>query len=757
MRRPDPLIVLTVLVTTLIIVWTANLAGQIGHPFEGFVRGGTVFNRAPFLESSTPSWWHMIRTHHMAYGDLLWSLDGIAYRQADAIWQRLGQGGTASLQFERDGSRQTLTVLLVPFTFNQFVDLKFPNLLMPLCLLIIAVEILRTDPTSSKNRKLVLICLMFSYVFGTDRASLNFSGDIFTHINEVISYYTMPFCVVILIQFIYSELTPPDNLARYVQSGVVIVFCIVAVAITLVYSGWLMGLYWDWVYTWVVQLEFMLIGSAPLLVIARLLQFIWCSRHDVVLVQQRRVVLTLLLGFLLALPLPVMTTIINIISSGNAFFLQQFDMRYLWLSPVVALAGAMLRYQTFGVSSRAMILVPLLMVSAVGASAINMLYWTIVPTNLPTELPSVFLPSFGILVVVSVLGVSRPFFQRTMASLWYKERNAFEDVAIFSSYLLQQSRLTHSSQAITDTLAHQYGLIKVELWFQVKPPNQFRRLSATPIALTSSEKYAAPLFFGDTPLRLNPSVDHQDLQALIPLRFEDTLYGWIGVGARRDGELLLNVDLEALSIIGRQLTLFLYALQGKSHLQQINNALHDTTQQFLHQLTFELPLLEAHMSTNKGTFFPNVQRLTEEVIENAQVLRDIMMGKLQRDLSDVSLLVERYAAKNLHVVWCNHTDNRVNPAMQQELFFWIKELLHNTWKYAHATQAEVRLRLDDTLVLSVKDNGVGCDNYTWRQPMGGLHRIEQRVISVNGSLTVLHDEGTKIVIQLPKILAETLL
>lgn len=83
-------------------------------------------------------------------------------------------------------------------------------------------------------------------------------------------------------------------------------------------------------------------------------------------------------------------------------------------------------------------------------------------------------------------------------------------------------------------------------------------------------------------------------------------------------------------------------------------------------------------------------------------------------------------------------DERLDYTMELSLYRIIQELLNNILKHSHATEASIELTRDDsTVLLSVKDNGVGIDKEELKKPKGiGLHSIQNRVDLLEGKLEV---------------------
>jgi PAS domain S-box-containing protein len=93
--------------------------------------------------------------------------------------------------------------------------------------------------------------------------------------------------------------------------------------------------------------------------------------------------------------------------------------------------------------------------------------------------------------------------------------------------------------------------------------------------------------------------------------------------------------------------------------------------------------------------------------------------------------------------------------MKLPLFRVIQESFQNIIKHASATEVNIELiKLDNTIKLSVRDNGTGFDPEKINEKAGkgiGLRLIKERALSIGGvfSLDSTIDKGTEIVIEVP--------
>jgi signal transduction histidine kinase len=112
------------------------------------------------------------------------------------------------------------------------------------------------------------------------------------------------------------------------------------------------------------------------------------------------------------------------------------------------------------------------------------------------------------------------------------------------------------------------------------------------------------------------------------------------------------------------------------------------------------------------------------------------------------------AQRGIQVVFC-HEDvpHSVSPEIALCLFRIVQEALRNVQKHSGAAHAQVRIeKVDDTLHLSISDDGAGFDVEDGARPRGlGLWSMRERVRLVSGRFEIHSDEqmGTRIDVWTP--------
>lgn len=90
----------------------------------------------------------------------------------------------------------------------------------------------------------------------------------------------------------------------------------------------------------------------------------------------------------------------------------------------------------------------------------------------------------------------------------------------------------------------------------------------------------------------------------------------------------------------------------------------------------------------------------------------------------------------------------INGFFRKNVFLVVKESLTNIQKHSSATKAEVKIELDNAvLLIEIKDNGTGIQK---TNPTGnGLNNIQKRIAEIKGTIEIYNNNGTTFKILLP--------
>jgi signal transduction histidine kinase len=128
------------------------------------------------------------------------------------------------------------------------------------------------------------------------------------------------------------------------------------------------------------------------------------------------------------------------------------------------------------------------------------------------------------------------------------------------------------------------------------------------------------------------------------------------------------------------------------------------------------------------------------------------------NLESLVAYIRRYAAEffddsavNIKITSTGEiTGIPISGELRREIFYTVKEALHNIYKHSQATEAKLAFAIkDELLTIVIQDNGVGIpENETGRYG-NGLTNMQQRMEAVGGHIRIENHEGTKITLEVP--------
>jgi signal transduction histidine kinase len=186
--------------------------------------------------------------------------------------------------------------------------------------------------------------------------------------------------------------------------------------------------------------------------------------------------------------------------------------------------------------------------------------------------------------------------------------------------------------------------------------------------------------------------------------------------------------------------------------RRIERDLHDSTQQRLVALGLTLRLTRTTVPTHLPQLQSQLSRITDELTEATEELREIARGIHPAILSEGGLdpalrTLARRAA--IPVELTIHTHTRPTDPVEVAAYYVVSEALTNTTKHAHASHAHITIEQHPThLHLSIHDDGIGGADPTHGS---GLTGLRDRVHALNGTINVDSPpgHGTTILVELP--------
>jgi two-component system, NarL family, sensor histidine kinase UhpB len=206
----------------------------------------------------------------------------------------------------------------------------------------------------------------------------------------------------------------------------------------------------------------------------------------------------------------------------------------------------------------------------------------------------------------------------------------------------------------------------------------------------------------------------------------------------------------------------------ESERQQIARELHDEIGQVL--TVIKLSLQSVGRNTNDtvpagrlNDTIGMVDDLAAQVRNLSRLLRPPQLDALglPSALTWYASSLLRTAGLNVHLT-CDPTLARLRPDLESNCFRIVQEALTNVLRHANVQHVAVELRrFEDTIRISIKDNGTGFDvaqvnERTSRGECLGLFGIKERAELLGGSVTINStlNVGTDIEVTLPLLLAK---
>lgn len=191
----------------------------------------------------------------------------------------------------------------------------------------------------------------------------------------------------------------------------------------------------------------------------------------------------------------------------------------------------------------------------------------------------------------------------------------------------------------------------------------------------------------------------------------------------------------------------------------VSTYVHDQLGQNLGYMHLKLDQLSGDENIASRTIQKELNRLREVANESYEIVRDILKKMQPETIPHLTNLLQEHARtvsrRSKFTLNFKSIGKPLNlpPEIQQIVFFTFREILSNVEKHASATEVEVLvIWYDNTLDISVRDNGKGFDAVTVRKDEHfGLDIMQERISNINGKLTVSssRDSGTVVSISIP--------
>ncbi len=91
----------------------------------------------------------------------------------------------------------------------------------------------------------------------------------------------------------------------------------------------------------------------------------------------------------------------------------------------------------------------------------------------------------------------------------------------------------------------------------------------------------------------------------------------------------------------------------------------------------------------------------------------------------------------------------VSGEIRRNIFLTVKESLHNIVKHACAQHVDIIIDVNDSLDISIRDNGIGLQENHKTAGGNGLRNMRKRIESIGGNIDMLNGDGITIALKVP--------
>ena len=745
---------LMALAVGLITLGTSLL--EIGQPFGGFLAAWRPPDKW-MVDNGTPPWWEGFSQTGLTYQDQLLMLDGTPFdANYPDVFQRAADQHktTLSLTVRRGGATVELNAPVITYRFAHLLEVKFAELISGMAVLLIGFLIYRVRPHDPLNQAASLACAVFSINQWMWHFTLLGSRAPGLWVMDFVWLLTTPFLGPALLSFALHFLRQDAPLPRgqivfvrgaYAVAAILAVLHTVTRAFAPPIDAALLQTLREVFYRLVVIDIFG--GAIALLVIL----LVGLSTRSVITARTRQQRAMLVLGFLIALPALTRHLYVLLADAGSFYVAGGLDLRYLYLGVPLTMSLAIVRYQTFKSEMPLLLAVSALVASAILASlgdwAIRR-FWVL--SGQPFSLPPfllIFLMLFGSFLLFQW------FSHRSMPRIFRWQSTSYNAVKRFGARLAGQHDLAQLPQQITQALIDELQLERAE----------FRWAPAT------SDQ--PPTINAQIPFRLENDPDGYEAAVWLSSAASTQPLGMLLLGKRRDEEIFHEQDFEIIELIAQQASLFLATAQQLHELRQvpqrvseaqeserfrIAQELHDTIQQFLGRLPFQLEISRDLIQTNPDGAKKQLQQAQDEVQQAARTVReiraDLAPAQLQSGLvQPVQELLARFAHHTGVQIDANlpsELDTVLTISARHALFRVLQQALDNIAAHAQAQHVRVQVSCEEGRVtFMIQDEGCGFDPAGVAQLEAnphvhfGLRSMRARLSALGGELTITSQLG----------------
>lgn len=771
---------------------------EIGQPFGGFLPAWRPPDKW-MIDNGTPPWWEGLTQGGLTYQDRLLTLDGAPfdanYTEVFAQASR-NQQATLPITVQRGNATIALNVPVVRYRFAHLLEVKFAEWLSGFAVLLIGFLIYRVRPNDALNRAAALACGVFSINQWMWHFSLLGGQISWLWLLDIVWLLATPFLGPALLSFALRFLRQDAPLPRsqvwliavsYLIAGILAISHTLVRSFVLPIDYALLQTLRDVLYRLVILDIF---GGAIAFLLVLLMGLSLQLRDDdyesTTRMRQQRAMLAI--GFLIALPALARHLYVLLTDAGSFYIANGLDLRYLYLGIPLTMSLAIVRYQTFKSEVPLLLSIAATISAAILASVgdwLFRLYW--LPSGQAFLLPP-FLVFF--LLLFAAFSGFQWLSHRSMPRIFRWQSTSYSAVKRFGSRLTGQTDLARLPQQITQTLLDELQLEQAALWlnsnWNAPPHNNGATLGPYWLAAIAPSNPAlqwpthafaqwpsAEQLRLNQPFRLESSANGYEAAAWLNTASAQhgPVMGLLMLGKRRDEEIFHEQDFEIIELIAQQASLFLATAHQLHELRQvpqrvaeaqeserfrIAQELHDTVQQFLGRLPFQLEVSRDLLHSDPYTVDGRLRQTVEDVQQAARTVREIRadLAPAQLQLGFVQAVRElaaRFAARTgiqVETDIAADLDTLLPLTQRHAIYRVIQQALDNIEAHAHAQHVHLIANHNENHIqFTIEDDGRGFDpTQIASHPNDGhshfgLPSMQARLTTLGGTLTIQSSPG----------------
>ncbi|WP_223155193.1 sensor histidine kinase [Alkalibacillus aidingensis] len=192
--------------------------------------------------------------------------------------------------------------------------------------------------------------------------------------------------------------------------------------------------------------------------------------------------------------------------------------------------------------------------------------------------------------------------------------------------------------------------------------------------------------------------------------------------------------------------------------QRIARDLHDTLGQKLSLIGLKSDLAGRLIEDNPNQAAKEMQEVNQTARTALKEVREMvseMRGvRLEEELKHVRQILE--AAQIAYEIEGSSRLTQTSPVIENVASMCLKEAVNNVVKHSEATHCWIEIdEMKDELKLAVTDNGIGRKGQGEKSNEHGIRGMRERLEFVNGRLSIIDQDGIRVVITIPKTIQQS--